>query len=111
MIDDSGAEIDMATLSTKKILVHGTTYPMATTIFGKSRWRRATLENLPLAENRWFVQGHDVSTKFHDYRQACILASRTTEFAIETHFNELLAMSGVLSLQRRGGYEDLPAPC
>ncbi|KAI8394038.1 uncharacterized protein BYT42DRAFT_487579 [Radiomyces spectabilis] len=67
-----------------------------------------SLEDVPPAENRWLVQGHDVSTKFHDYRQTCILASRTTDFAIETHFNELLAMSGILVLQRRDGYKDLP---
>ncbi|KAI8394042.1 uncharacterized protein BYT42DRAFT_609798 [Radiomyces spectabilis] len=68
-----------------------------------------SLEDVPPAENRWLVQGHDVSTKFHDYRQMCILASRTTDFAIETHFNELLAMSGILVLQRRDSYKDLPA--
>ncbi|ORZ12400.1 hypothetical protein BCR42DRAFT_394830 [Absidia repens] len=66
------------------------------------------VENLPPAEKRWFVNDQDISRKFHEYRQSCILVSCTTEFFIETHFNELLAMSGVLVSQRRSGYVDLP---
>ncbi|KAI9484770.1 hypothetical protein BDB00DRAFT_878486 [Zychaea mexicana] len=49
-----------------------------------------------------------ITIQFHEYRRSCITASRTAEFAVESHFNEVLTMSGILVLQRRGNYEDLP---
>jgi hypothetical protein len=69
--------------------------------------RAPSLENLSPKDKRWVLDGHDVSNQFIEYRQSCITASRTAEFAVESHFNELLAMSGILILQRRGNYEDL----
>ncbi|KAL0090249.1 hypothetical protein J3Q64DRAFT_1813590 [Phycomyces blakesleeanus] len=70
--------------------------------------RAPTLENLTIEDQRWVLNGHDISSQFQEYRQSCITASRTTEFAVESHFNELLAISGIPVLQRRGNYEDLP---
>ncbi|KAG1305208.1 hypothetical protein G6F64_008561 [Rhizopus arrhizus] len=67
-----------------------------------------SLENLSPKDKRWVLDGHDISNQFIEYRRSCIAASRTAEFAVESHFNELLAMSGILVLQRRGNYEDLP---
>ncbi|CEG65679.1 hypothetical protein RMATCC62417_02413 [Rhizopus microsporus] len=68
-----------------------------------------SLKNLLPKEKRWFLDGQDVSSKFRDYHQLCNLASRTTEFAIESHFTELLAMPGILVFQqRRDDYDDLP---
>ncbi|KAI9311817.1 hypothetical protein BX666DRAFT_2021173 [Dichotomocladium elegans] len=64
--------------------------------------RTPSLEKLPPEDKRWVIDGHDISSRFQEYRQSCIIASRMTEFAVESHFNELLAMSGILVLQRRG---------
>ncbi|KAI7854093.1 hypothetical protein BDC45DRAFT_535961 [Circinella umbellata] len=57
--------------------------------------RALSLENLSPKDKRWVLNGHDISNQFHEYRRSCITASRTAEFAIESHFNELLAMSAV----------------
>jgi hypothetical protein len=70
--------------------------------------RAPSLENLSPEDKRWVLDGHNISSQFHEYRRSCITASRTAEFAVESHCNELLAMSGILVLQRRGSYEDLP---
>ncbi|KAG1127479.1 hypothetical protein G6F42_006854 [Rhizopus arrhizus] len=58
-----------------------------------------SLENLSPKDKRWVLDGHDISNQFIKYRRSCIAASRTAEFAVESHFNELLAMSGILVLQ------------
>lgn len=68
----------------------------------------SSLESFSPKEKRWLLDGQDISSKFHDYRQLRILALRTTDFAIESHFNELLAMSDILVFQRRSDYDDLP---
>lgn len=71
--------------------------------------RAPSLENLSPEDKRWVLDGHDISSQFHKYRQSCITASRKAKFAVESHFNKLLAMSGILVamsgilvLQRRG---------
>ncbi|KAG0734481.1 hypothetical protein G6F57_011072 [Rhizopus arrhizus] len=46
--------------------------------------------------------------KFHRYRNSCIRAQSTITFSIKTHFNELLATSGIIVLQRRCNYESIP---
>ncbi|KAI9025356.1 hypothetical protein CLU79DRAFT_745221 [Phycomyces nitens] len=54
--------------------------------------RAPSLENLSPKDKRWVLDGHDISSLFHEYCQSCIAASHTAEFAIEIHFNEHLAL-------------------
>ncbi|CAO3597009.1 unnamed protein product [Absidia cylindrospora] len=67
-----------------------------------------SIENLSPGDKRWVVNGHDITRQLFEYRRSCINVSHLNEFAIESHFNELLAMSGILVLQRRANYGDLP---
>jgi uncharacterized C2H2 Zn-finger protein len=69
---------------------------------------KVATSNLPQQSNRWILSDEDISMKFHRYRNSCIRALSTTTFSIETHFNELLAMSGIVALQRRCNYESIP---
>ncbi|KAI7864669.1 hypothetical protein BDF14DRAFT_1832415 [Spinellus fusiger] len=62
-----------------------------------------------LANGHWIVQGEDISLKFHQYRSLCIKNSISVTVAIDSHFNELLSMSGILVLQKRYNYQSLPA--
>ncbi|KAI8059022.1 uncharacterized protein B0P05DRAFT_574927 [Gilbertella persicaria] len=47
--------------------------------------RAPSLENLSPEDKRWVLDGHDVSSQFQEYRRSCITASRTAEFAVESH--------------------------
>ncbi|KAI9254866.1 hypothetical protein BY458DRAFT_558682 [Sporodiniella umbellata] len=59
------------------------------------------LKKLSSEDNQWVLDGHNVSSKSYECRQSCITASRTIEFAVESHFSKLLDFSDILVLQRR----------
>ncbi|ORX61444.1 hypothetical protein DM01DRAFT_1316184 [Hesseltinella vesiculosa] len=67
-----------------------------------------SMDELP-AGDHWLIGDEDMTLKFYDYRCMCLDTIRSaTPMTLHTQFNELLAVSGILVLQRRNYYESLP---